>query len=84
LSSEIIELNRVLLGLISVYHIIVLVSSLVELKRFKLMLMALVAMWIQFYGYGYGYIRSSLYLKLSRKSPNEILPEFFFKEDESV
>jgi hypothetical protein len=48
------------------------------------MLMALVAMWIQFYGYGYGYIRSSLYLKLSRKSPNEILPEFFFKEDESV
>ncbi len=84
LSREIIELNRVILGLISVYHIIVLVSSLVELKRFKLMLMALVAMWIQFCGYGYGYIRSSLYLKLSRKSPNEILPEFFFKEDESV
>ena len=33
-----------------------------------------------FYGYGYGYIRSSIYLKLSRKNPEEILPEFFFGE----
>ena len=81
--SIITEINTFylfLLGTIGLYHLTVFIKAFVEFKNLKLTFMSILAMWIQFYGYGYGYIRSSIYLKLSRKNPEEILPEFFFGE----
>lgn len=81
--SVITEINTFylfLLSTIGLYHLTVFTKAFVEFKNLKLTFMSILAMWIQFYGYGYGYIRSSIYLKLSRKNPEEILPEFFFGE----
>lgn len=78
--AEINTLHGFLLCTIGLYHLIVMIRALIEFKSLKLTLLSILAMWIQFYGYGYGYIRSSIYLKFSRKSPKEILPEFFFGE----
>ena len=61
------------------YFIVIIMHSARENKSWKVGLMTLIAVCIQFFGYGYGFLRSTLVLRLVKKSPEELFPHLFFK-----
>lgn len=62
-----------------VYLSLCLVMAFIEYKSFKVALLAVVAVMIQFFGYGFGFLKSTVLLKLSYKSPEQLFPNLFFK-----
>lgn len=62
-----------------VYFLIAFFIALVASKNCSVALQSIVAIFIQFMGYGYGFLTSTLKLKTSSKSPEELFPNLFFK-----
>lgn len=60
------------------YVLILFVDALRKTKSLKVSFMALIATVVQFFGYGFGFLKSSLYLMVSNKKPEEIFPKLFF------
>lgn len=70
---------RVPLWFFSCYFALIFCDSLLKNRSLATALLSLFAVCIQFFGYGYGFIISRTTLLLSRKDPQEIFPNLFFK-----
>ena len=66
------------------YFILVLLVSFIENKNFIVGLYSVFAVCIQFLGYGYGFLKSSIKINWSKKSPQELFPKLFFKPQSIV
>ena len=67
------------LWLYATYFAIIFLDSLLKNKSAAIALLSIIAVCIQFIGYGYGFLKSTLLINFSNKSPNELFPELFFK-----
>ena len=81
----IISLLFLLLGIYSLfsvylfYFFLIFVISLLKEKSFKVSVLSICAVFVQFYGYGTGFLRSNFILYILRKKPEIGMPEMFFK-----
>ncbi len=66
------------LTLYGIYFTVVFIDSLLKNKSITIALLSLLAVGIQFSGYGYGFLKSMLFLRLTKKKPQELFPELFF------
>jgi glycosyltransferase involved in cell wall biosynthesis len=66
--------------LLLAYNALVFLIALLNTKDFVIALQVMYALQIQFLAYGYGFIKSTLMLSLSKKSPEDLFPELFFKK----
>ena len=60
------------------YFLTIFSVALFTTKSFFVALQSIVAIFIQFLGYGYGFLKSTLKLKMSSKSPERQFPNLFF------
>ncbi|MCK7590830.1 glycosyltransferase [Subsaxibacter sp. CAU 1640] len=65
--------------LFSFYFVAVFVAALISTKSFFIAIQCIFAIFIQFFGYGYGFLKSTLKLKLVKKSPEALFPSLFFE-----
>ncbi len=63
-----------------VYFIAILFDALIHTKSIKIALLAMLAVWIQFYGYGIGFLKSTIALRIFKRNPEERFPKLFFKK----
>ncbi len=63
----------------AVYFLIIFIDSLLRNKSVAIAILSVAAVCIQFVGYGYGFLKSTLLINFSSKSPQEIFPKLFFK-----
>ena len=61
------------------YFCLIFVHSLMVNKNFKVAILSLIAVVIQFVGYGFGFLKNSTLIALSTKKPEELFPKLFFK-----
>ncbi len=66
------------LFLLGFYVLLLFFEALITYKSFKIALMSIWAMCIQFYGYGKGFLESYIKIELLKKSPQKVFPELFF------
>lgn len=62
-----------------IYFILLGIDALLKTKDLTVTFLALIATGVQFLGYGYGFLKSTIYLKLSKKRPEALFPKLFFK-----
>jgi len=70
---------RFFLYIYILYFVIVFVLSAVQNKSFKVGVLSIAAVFIQFYGYGIGYLKSFIKVHLMREKPQTAFPELFFR-----
>jgi len=70
---------RFFLYIYILYFVIVFVLSAVQSKSFKVGVLSIAAVFIQFYGYGTGYLKSFIKVHLMREKPQAAFPELFFR-----
>ena len=61
------------------YFGLVFIDSLLKNRNLSIALLSLVAVVIQFIGYGYGFLKSTILVNFSKKNPQELFPNLFFK-----
>lgn len=61
------------------YFFILFLDALGKTKNLRVAILALYATGVQFLGYGYGFLKSTIYIKLSKKKPETLFPKLFFK-----
>lgn len=61
------------------YFVAVFMESLVLTKSLKISFLTIIATFIQFFGYGAGFLMSYFLLNIKKLSPEEAMPEMFFK-----
>lgn len=61
------------------YFFLVFVISLMKERNFRVSILSVCAVFVQFYGYGTGFVKSNYILYILRKKPEEGMPEMFFK-----
>ena len=61
------------------YFFLVFVISLMKERNFRVSILSVCAVFVQFYGYGIGFVKSNYILYILRKKPEEGMPEMFFK-----
>ena len=66
------------LWLYAFYFLLIFIDSLLKNRSIAVALLSLLAVNIQFLGYGYGFFKSTIYLVLSGKKPEELFPKLFF------
>ena len=62
----------------ALYFLIAFSMALLDSKSFYVAILSMIAIFIQFGGYGYGFLKSTLKLKSTKKSPEELFPNLFF------
>ena len=70
---------RLPLWLFGSYFILIFLDSLIKNKSISVALLSLVAVLIQFTGYGFGFLKSTFLVNFSKKKPQELFPNLFFK-----
>lgn len=61
------------------YFILILIDSLLKSRSLSIALLSLFAVSIQFIAYGIGFLKSSILINFSKRSPQELFPNLFFK-----
>ncbi|MCC9044193.1 glycosyltransferase [Myroides sp. M-43] len=61
------------------YFLLVFIGCFIKERNFKISLLAVVAIFIQFYGYGTGFLKSNYILFIKKQKAEEGMPEMFFK-----
>lgn len=61
------------------YTLLVSITSSLQNKSFKIGLLSVIAVFIQFYGYGSGYLQSFVKVHILKEDPKKAFPELFFK-----
>ncbi|WP_412985411.1 glycosyltransferase [Pontimicrobium sp. IMCC45349] len=61
------------------YYLLSFVLALISTKSAVVAVLSLIAICIQFFGYGYGFLKSNLKMTFSKKIPQELFPNLFFK-----
>lgn len=67
------------LWLFAFYYLLIFCDSLLKNRSVAVALLSLIAVSIQFLGYGYGFLKSTILLAISKKKPQEVFPNLFFK-----
>ena len=62
-----------------IYFFLLGIDALLKTKDLTVTFLALLATGVQFLGYGYGFLKSTIYLKISKKRPEALFPKLFFK-----
>lgn len=68
------------LYLITLYYGITFILALISTKNISVAFQSLIALSIQFLGYGYGFLKSTFYIHILNKNPENTFPKLFFKE----
>ncbi len=71
---------KILLNFYLLYFLACFILSWSDSHNFKVALLSVVAVCIQFYGYGYGFLKSNLILMISNKNEESLFPHLFFKK----
>ena len=66
------------LKLYALYFIVAFILALISSKSLLVAIQAIIAIVIQFFGYGYGFLKSTLALKFTKKTPEQVFPHLFF------
>ncbi|TDY12623.1 glycosyltransferase [Meridianimaribacter flavus] len=66
------------LKLYALYFIVAFILALISSKSLVVAIQAIIAIAIQFFGYGYGFLKSTLALKFTKKTPEQVFPHLFF------
>ena len=66
-----------------IYLVLSFVVALINTKNIIVPFLAIIAIIIQFFGYGYGFLKSTLILKLSNKSAEQLFPNLFFRVNQN-
>ncbi|GLB51882.1 glycosyl transferase family 2 [Neptunitalea chrysea] len=61
------------------YFLLIFSESMLKNKSFKIAVLSLVAVVIQFSGYGYAFLKATIKLNTSEKKPEDLFPQVFFK-----
>lgn len=72
--------NYLLFDLYILYALLIFVFATVKEKNLEVGLYAILAIFIQFYGYGIGFVKSMYILKIKKQKAEAGLPEMFFKK----
>lgn len=72
--------NYLLFDLYILYALLIFVLATVKEKNLEVGLYAILAIFIQFYGYGIGFVKSMYILKIKKQKAEVGLPEMFFKK----
>ena len=67
------------ISIYALYFGLLFVHSLTVNKNFKVAVLSLMAVVIQFVGYGFGFFKNSILIAFSNKKPEELFPKLFFK-----
>lgn len=68
-----------LLGFYGIYAVVIFIDALVKTRDFKIAALSVYATAIQFLGYGLGFAKSTFLITFSKKKPENIFPNLFFK-----
>ncbi len=68
-----------LLYLYIIYMTVAFLLALISSKNLIIATLAVVAIFVQFFGYGYGFLKSTLAIKLFKENPEKKFPKLFFK-----
>ncbi|MDU8887303.1 glycosyltransferase [Yeosuana sp. MJ-SS3] len=63
----------------TIYFTMAFIISLISNKNIIVAMLSVFAIGIQFYGYGYGFLKSTFFIDLLNKDPEEQFPNLFFK-----
>ena len=72
--------NPIFIYLYGLYFVLLFIAAIVSNKSFKIGILSLIAVIIQFYGYGIGFLKSFLLVQTLKRKPQEVFPELFFKK----
>ena len=64
---------------LAIYVTVILVDATLKTKSITVGFMAVLAMFIQFFGYGYGFLKATIYIHWLEKDPQKQFPRLFFK-----
>lgn len=67
------------IAIYGIYFLLAFILAVVSVKNIYIGLQAVVAIFIQFFGYGYGFLKMIIHLKLLLNKPEEQFPKLFFK-----
>lgn len=68
-----------LLYIYVIYLAIAFLLALISSRNLIIAIQAVIAIFVQFFGYGYGFLKSTLAIKLLKKNPEKRFPKLFFK-----
>jgi glycosyltransferase involved in cell wall biosynthesis len=64
---------------LAIYVAVILADATLKAKSIAVGFMAVLAMFIQFFGYGYGFLKATIYVHWLEKDPQKQFPRLFFK-----
>ncbi len=64
---------------LAIYVTVILADATLKTKSVAVGFMAVLAMFIQFFGYGYGFLKATIYIHWLEKDPQKQFPRLFFK-----
>ncbi|MGY3795432.1 glycosyltransferase [Aquimarina sp. 433] len=68
------------IALLGVYFGIILINATLSYRSFSIGIQAVIAVFVQFYGYGKGFLKSYYYIHLLKKSPEQKFKKLFFSK----
>ena len=68
-----------LLYIYIIYMAVAFLLATISSKNLIIAVLAVVAIFVQFFGYGYGFLKSTLSIKLLKENPEKRFPKLFFK-----
>ncbi len=66
------------IGIYALYFVIVFLDAFRSTGSVTTAFTAIIAVLVQFLGYGYGFLKSTILITFSKKSPEQLFPELFF------
>jgi len=70
--------NKILLLPLLVYVFMVFVDASFKNKNVIIGFLAIIALFIQFFGYGFGFVKSTFYTNILKRDPEKQFPYLFF------
>ena len=61
------------------YMAVIFADATLKTKSIAVGFMAILAMFIQFFGYGYGFLKATIFIHWLEKDPQKQFPRLFFK-----
>ncbi|MEO5789439.1 glycosyltransferase [Gelidibacter sp.] len=68
-----------LLYIYIIYMAVAFLLAFINSKNLIIAVLAVIAIFVQFFGYGYGFLKSTLSIKLLKENPEKRFPKLFFK-----
>ncbi len=71
-------ITLIFLAPLGLYLLLVFIDSSINNKSVYVGMLSLVAVFVQFFGYGMAFLKSTFYIKILKKKPQQQFPELFF------